>query len=244
MRSSLFYHLEEIRLRFIYILISFFFTFCVASYFSYELIYLLVRSHKDKLIFTYISEAFFTDLKICFTVGLVCIIPLAIYHVSCFLRPSYFESENKPVVSFFRIGFILFILSHLFFYFILIPLCYHFFSGYQIDSQFLNVELQARIESYMSFVFILYSISFCLGHIPLLFSFLFRLNLISISFLSTNRSIFFLLFLLLAAFISPPDIVSQMVCACCLFLYYELLVLFACILYHKQCHFYRIKTKS
>ena len=89
----LFNHLEELKYRFLYILISFIFNFISFYFFLGEITYLIIKpltlnnSKIHELIYTDMSEAFFASIKLSISFTIIIIIPIILYHLYFFFCP-------------------------------------------------------------------------------------------------------------------------------------------------------------
>ena len=170
-------------------------------------------------IFTNLTEAFHTTLKICFIWSLVFVIPVIFYQFWSFFAPSWHSFERarrkKHLVS----GILLNVFAGLCSYFLILPLFLDFLLNFKVDNPLFTIQLEARIDSYVKISSVVFLIVQFLFQTPLFFSFLYASGYIHSVFLSLNRKVFVLFFLLLSALLAPPDPLTQ----CFLFLLFWLL---------------------
>ena len=100
----LFNHMYELKYRFFYYIFSNIITIIVSYEFSNELIYILVKpllynkTHKiDQLIFTNITEAFFTFINISIFFALYFTLPILFYHIFFYILPGLYRYEKNKV---------------------------------------------------------------------------------------------------------------------------------------------------
>ncbi len=211
----IFFYFTEIRYRFGYLICSFLITFFACYFYSLQLIYLFARpflhsKHNlflfDKgFIFTNLTEAFHTTLKICFFWSFLFIIPVLFYQFWCFFAPSWYKFERENVRFYIFSGILLNFLGGVCFYFLILPVFLDFLLNFKVDSPLFTIQLTARIDSYVkisSGVFLIVQFIF---QTPLFFYFLYLSGYIDSAFLSINRKVFVLLLLLLSALLTPPD---------------------------------------
>ena len=214
-----FYYLSEIRYRLSYLSLSFLIAFCTCYYYSLELIYLFARPflHSkhyslafDKgFIFTNLTEAFHTTLKICFIYSILFFLPFLFYQFWCFFAPSWYLFERKKCKIYVFIGLFLSLLASFCFYFIVLPFVIDFLLNFKINTLLFTVEFIARIDSYVRISSAVFLIVQSFFQTPSLVSILYYFGIIDSGFLSKNRKILFLSILLLSAFVSPPDPVAE-----------------------------------
>lgn len=215
---------KPISKEFLYRLVHFFlcFIFCFISSWFYEkeilFIYLepLLQLHQN-VIYTGISEAFYTSLRLSIWVSLACSLPFAMYQSFCFFLPSFFPEEKT---QFYKVGFWILLLYAISFFLCrvyLIPELCSWFLKFGVSKQGLCLSLQAKVSNYVSWSGKLYIMSFCIFQIPYGFWVLLQLGVwrqnkeeeSNSLFFSQNRKIAGVVILLLCATISPPDVYSQ-----------------------------------
>lgn len=229
-----FYYFTEIRYRLSYLGVSFLVTFFTSYYYSLELVYLFARpflhsKHHSILfdkgfIFTNVTEALHTTIKICFIWSFLFILPFFIYQFWCFFTPSWFFFERGRVKRYVFSATVYAFLGGFCFYFIILPELLDFLLNFKINTSLFTVQLQARIDSYVkisSAVFLIVELVF---QMPLFFTILYSLGYIDSVFLSKNRKIFILFFLLLSAFLSPPDFLTEIVIFSFFVCFFELFI--------------------
>lgn len=227
-KSSIYYHVKELKLRTCYLVFSFLITFFVCYYYSFEILYLFVKpflNYEKNFIFTDLTEAFYTTIQLNFIVSIFILIPFIIYQFWCFFIPSSFFKERKKYNSFFSAIVILLGISLTFIYFLVLPELYKFLLYFEVNTNFMSIQLEARIQSYIQLVCKIFFLSSIVFQMPLLFFIAFEYGLLTSDFLIKNRSQILFANLLLAAFISPPDLLTQIVVAIFLQLIFEILLL-------------------
>ena len=227
-KSSIYYHFKEFKLRISYLVFSFLTTFLICYYYSFEILYLFVKpllNYNKNFIFTDLTEAFYTTIQLNFIVSIYMLIPFITYHIWCFYIPSTFLEERKKYNFFFSAVIILLCISLTFIYCIVLPELYKFLLHFEISTNFMSIQLEARIQSYVKLackIFLVFSI---VSQTPLLFLILLKHGYITSRFLIKNRWQILFANLLLAAFLSPPDLVFQIVLALCFQIVSEILLL-------------------
>jgi sec-independent protein translocase protein TatC len=225
--TNLYNHSKEIHLRFYYILFSFVFTFFVACFFSLEFLYLMVYPLLDfhtTFMFTDLTEAFHTTIQVCFLSSFFLLVPFFFYQIWCFLVPSLFFSERKKITIFCCFLVFFFFLGWFVVYFFLLPQIYEFLITFEIKSTVVTLQLQARIQSYVSLVSRIFFIFILVYPIPLFIYFLYKRNILLPEYLSENRRFLFLLSVLTGSFLSPPDVFSQLSICVFFLVVFELMI--------------------
>ena len=227
-KSAIYYHIKEFKLRILYLIISFLCTFFSCYYYSFEMIYLFVKPflvYEKNFIFTDLTEAFYTTIKLNFIISIYILIPFLIYQFWCFVIPSSFLKERKKYNFFFLTIFVLFNLSLIFVYFLLLPELYKFLLNFEVNTNFMTIQLEARIHSYVELACKIFFFSSLLFQMPITFFLAFKYGFLNTNFLVENRAKIFFINLFLAAFISPPDVLIQILLTLYLQLIIEILLL-------------------
>lgn len=216
----LFYYFAEVRYRFSYLVGSFLITFFASYFHSLELIYLFARpflhsKHHllifDKgFIFTNLTEAFHTTLKICLIWSFLLLIPVIFYQFWCFFTPSWYFFERRRVRVCIFSTILLTFLGGFCFYFLILPEVLDFLLNFKINSPLFTIQLEARIDSYVRISSGVFLIVESIFQTPLFFYFLYIYGYLDSLFLSRNRKLFLLFFVLLSALLTPPDPLTEL----------------------------------
>jgi len=211
----IFFYFYEIRYRFAYLILSFFITFFTCYFYSLQLIYLFARpflhsKHHlflfDKgFIFTNLTEALNTTLKICFLWSFLFIIPVLFYQFWSFFAPSWYCFERKRVLFYIFSAILLNFLGGILFYFLIYPQFLDFLLNFKVNSPLFTIQFTTRIDSYVRISTGVFLIVQSIFQTPLFLYFLYLSGYINSTFLSLNRKVFVLFLLLLSALLTPPD---------------------------------------
>lgn len=220
-------HLEELRRRLIICVIAIFVGF-VASYFFKERLFeiimgplLKVMQEGDKLIFTGLTEAFFTYLKVAALSGVMLAAPVILYQFWMFVAPGLYQNEKRVMIPIVILSTFFFLGGSLFGYFIVFPFGFEFFLGFATD----YIQPLPSMREYFSLASKLLLVFGLVFELPLVITFLARMNIVTIPFLKKNRKYAILLFFAGSAVITPPDVVTQVMMALPLMLLYEISIL-------------------
>ena len=229
-KMSLTEHLIELRKRLTNALIAVLVGFVVCYYFKDWLFIIITRPltaalpKSSYLIYTGLTQAFFTYMKIAFFASVILTSPFIMYQVWKFIAPALLPNEKKFVVPFVLLSTLLFLSGVTFGYFVVLPPAFEFFVSFNND------YLRAMISfgDYLSFF-----VTFLLGfgasfQLPVIIFFLAKLGIVTDKMLSKNRKYAILLIFIVAAVLTPsPDALSQILMAVPLLFLYEISIFIA-----------------
>ncbi len=223
-------HLEELRRRLLICVAAVAIGFLVAYGFS-EQIFLflshpLIQSLPEgsSFIFTGVTEAFFTYMKLAFFAGIFAASPVIIYQVWAFVAPGLYDREKRGILPFVVLAVVFFIGGTAFAYFVVFPSAFKFFMTYNTH----YVKMMPSIGEYLSF-----SCLFLLGfglvfELPVFIVCLARLGIINHAQLSKNRKYVIILIFVISAILTPtPDAITQSLMAAPLLVLYEISIVVA-----------------
>ena len=227
-------HLIELRKRLIYCVMAFFSFFCVAYFYSAEIFEFLVRPLSDllqgqdrRLIYTGLTEAFLTYLKVAMFTAFCASFPLIATQIWAFIAPGLFRAEKKVLLPFLMATPILFFLGASFAYFYVFPQAYAFFLSFEsaATETMLAVQLEAKVNEYLSFVMrLILSFGICF-EMPVLLALLGRSGFLSAKSLLAKWRVAVVSITALSAIITPPDLFSMIALAFPLIVLYGLSIL-------------------
>ncbi len=237
-RASFFEHLEELRRHLIRSIIYIAVAGTGGFYFYNRLIWVMefpLRKHLEfmqrmpylryidvknpvKLVFITPAEAIWVALKLGFLAGFVVVLPLVLYELWLFLKPSLYPNERQYVRIFVIGTGGLFIIGGLFSFFILLPFAVNFLLTFAS-----NLVPMLSIGAYMDFCL---KFMFAFGlvfEMPLAILILVAIGIITPQTLAKQRKIAIVGAFILGAILSPtPDVFNQTLIAVPLYALYEI----------------------
>ena len=154
-------HFAELKTRLLYILL-FFFLFSAASYLYSEDIYRFLLTplqniyhteSKHQIIYTNLTEAFFTYIKLATFCGFIATIPMVSWQIYHFIKPGLKPDEITLAKLILSLAPILFFCGASLVFFFVIPKAWHFFISFESNiDQNLPIILQAKISEYLSLI--------------------------------------------------------------------------------------------
>ena len=170
-----------------------------------------------RIIYTALSEALVTKIKVCLIAAVIAASPVIILQVWHFIRPALEARGRKTIRSVFLLMLLLFLAGVSFCYFAVYHLALDFFlvQGEDLATPMLS------LDKYVSFLFgfiLPFGVAF---QLPLALYLAARAGLTSVSALVSKRKYVILGVFVLAAVLTPPDIVSQIALGIPLCLLYE-----------------------
>ena len=172
------------------------------------------------------TEALQTYIKIQLITSILLIIPYIIYQIWSFTIPCIEKYKRNFLNKYLFFSFFIFILSSTFSYIFLLPAICSFLLSFEINSEIIFLELQARIKTYTEFTFTLYLFIIFILQIPIILQIILQQYDINLSFFLKYRKYFLLLCLIISSFLSPPEIWSQLSLTLFLFFWFEFIIFF------------------
>lgn len=187
----------------------------------------LAEAGSQRLIYTGLTEAFFTYLKISFFAGIFLTFPILLAQIWLFVAPGLYKNEKGAFLPYLLATPVLFFLGGAVVYYGIIPLAWPFFLSFQSGGAetALPIQLEARVSEYLDLVMaLIFAFGLCF-QLPVLLTLLGHAGIISAQSLATKRRYAIVIAFTIAAFLTPPDVISQTGLAVPLYLLYEVSIL-------------------
>jgi sec-independent protein translocase protein TatC len=230
-RMTLLDHLDELRRRILYSVITIFVAFLGSWYFAPRVFHLLEKPflaavpEGEKLAFTDLPGPFMLYIKVALLTAIFVSSPVLLAQVWLFLKPGLYKRERRLFVPFVVFTTLFFVAGGYFGYLVAFPLVVKFLLG--VGEGFKQVVTINAYFSMMSKILLGLGLVF---EIPMLIFFLARLGIVTAGQLLRWIRWAVLLIFVVAAVITPtPDIATQTVFAAPMILLYLLGVLVAAI---------------
>lgn len=221
-------HLIELRNRLMKAIVALSIAFCVCFYFADVIFGWLVRPLTEafppgegRLIYTKLYEAFFVEIKVAIFAAFCVSFPIIANQLWAFVAPGLYAKEKRAFLPFMLATPILFTAGASLAYFVVMPLAFTWFLGFQGNVAGISQEALPAMGDYLDLVmrFILaFGISFLL---PVLLLLLNGAGLVTRAQLVGARRYVVVGVFVMAALITPPDVVSQLMLAAPLLLLFE-----------------------
>lgn len=227
-QAPLMEHLIELRGRLVKAVLALGVAFAVCLYFADDIFGLLVRpltesfgEGQGRLVYTQLYGAFFVEIKVALFAAFFVSFPIIANQLWAFVAPGLYAREKRAFLPFLIATPVLFTAGACLAYFVVMPLAFPWFLGFQGELGGLSAEALPEMGQYLDLVmrFILaFGISFLL---PVLLMLLNRAGILSREQLVAARKYVIVLVVALAAIVTPPDVVSQLVLAVPLLFLFE-----------------------
>jgi len=234
-------HFVELKKRLTIVIIFFLSASLISYYFSQEIFQFLLRPlvsstlDTKRVIYTGLTEAFFTYLSLSAFVGFLLSIPIITFQIYSFISPGLYIAERRIARILLSASPILFMIGGLFVFYFVIPRAWNFFLSFEMNGGATPIVLEAKISEYLSLMVKLIMAFGIAFQMPIILIILSLFNIISSKILREKRRIAIVINFIIAGIITPPDILSQISLAIPMVLLYEFSIVTIDYLGRKRC---------
>ena len=191
------------------------------------------RGHSDcGLILIKLQEGFFVAVSISLLGGLILAFPYIAFQMWRFVAPGLYKTEKNAFLPFMIASPFMFMLGASFAYYVVTPLAFDFFLGFQQAGTDLSQEtdgnaiagiaFQGSAQEYLSLTIkFIVAFGMCF-QLPVLLTLMGKAGLVSSEGLGNVRKYAVVGILVLAAIVTPPDVITQVILFVVVYGLYEL----------------------
>ena len=238
-------HLAELRQRLIYSVLAFIIGMIICftiwnpifDFLTHPLCSAMaVRGHSDcGLILIKLQEGFFVAISISLLGGLVLSFPIIGFQMWRFVAPGLYKTEKNAFLPFIVASPFMFFLGAAFAYYVVTPLAFDFFLGFQqtgsvldednVDNAAAGIAFQGSAQEYLSLTIkFIVAFGMCF-QLPVLLTLMGKAGLVSAEGLGNVRKYAVVAILVLAALVTPPDVITQVILFIVVYGLYEVSIL-------------------
>ena len=224
-------HLAELRNRLIHMVVAFLIGMVICfpvatpifNFLTNPLCQVLADRGQDcDLIFISPQEGFFVAIKVSLLGGLILSFPYLAMQVWRFVAPGLYKNEKGAFLPFLLASPFMFALGASFAFYVVTPLAYEFFLGFQqfgsggeavpdATAAPLSVVFQGSAQEYLNLTIkFIVAFGMCF-QLPVLLTLMGKVGLVSAEGLKSVRKYAVVAILLLAALVTPPDVITQVI---------------------------------
>ena len=223
-------HLDELRRRIMYAVLSIFVGFVVSFLFITKIFDFIMRPLQEllpaggTLIFTDPSEAFILYIKIALMAGLILASPAVMTQVWLFIAPGLYSKEKTWAIPFILMSSFFFVAGAAFSHYVVFPLTWRFFVSFTTDILTFMPRIQPAFSLYLRLL-LAFGLVF---QMPTIVLFLARMGMVTAGFMIRHFKYAVLAIAVIAAVATPGgDVVPQIAMAVPMIVLYGLSICLA-----------------
>lgn len=243
-------HIVELRNRLLWAVAAVLVVFLVTMLFFAQDIYnflvrplaeILLAKGDDRLarmIFTDLTEYFFTQVKVSFFFAAFICAPVILSQIWLFVAPGLYKNERRALAPFLVATPFLFILGAAMVYYLVMPMAWQFFLSFEqtgVPAEgTLPIVLEPKVNEYLGLVMLLVFAFGMAFQLPVILTLLARVGIASSAGLARSRRYAIVLVFVFAAIFTPPDPISQLTLAIPIVILYEISIQLAKMVERKR----------
>ncbi len=210
---------------------------------------LVARGQECNLILIKLQEGFFVAIRISLLGGFVLAFPYIAYQMWRFVAPGLYRNEKQAFLPFLIASPIMFLLGATFAFYVVIPMAFNFFLGFQQTGLMpqdaaeavkegakvakgagdrlaeVGITFQGSVMEYLNLT-IKFILAFGLTfQLPVLLTLMGKAGLVTSAGLASVRKYAIVAILTLAAIVTPPDVVTQVILFSVVYGLYEISII-------------------
>ena len=241
-------HLIELRQRLLWSVLTLVVLFIGAFVFAEDIFAFLQRPLAEimyaqdigrdnvRLIFTNLTEVFFTYVKVAFFTAAFIGTPVFLIQFWKFVAPGLYKHEKSALAPFLAATPVLFFVGGALVYYVIFPLAARFFIAFQVPGGegVLPIELEPKVNEYLSLMMkLIFAFGICF-QLPVLMTLLAKVGLATSKGMAEKRKYAIISVFIVAAIFTPPDPISQLSLAIPIVILYEVSIYMAKIVERKR----------
>lgn len=221
-KASILSHLIALRKAFVTsaaaIAVAFFVVYSFAIEYIMSLIITPIKKRGIEIIYTAMSEAFITKIKVAFLVSVILASPIIIWEFWNFIKPALYPREKRAFKALFFVALILFLSGVIFCYTAVYMLAVDFFlvAGDNLATPMLS------LDRYVGFLFGFILPFGAAFQLPVVLYITTKAGWTNYKMLASKRKYVILGVFTIAAILTPPDVISQIALGVPMVLLYEI----------------------
>ena len=190
---------------------------------------LKMNGQSPDLIFTGLQQGFMVNIRISLFGGFILSFPYISMQMWKFVAPGLYKNEKKAFLPFLVASPLLFLLGAAFSFYIVMPLAFDFFLGFQQQNEDLSdmvgITYLGTINEYLGLTMkFIIAFGLCF-QLPVLLTLMGKAGLVSSEALAKSRKYAVVGILVLAAIVTPPDVITQIILFTVVYALYEISVI-------------------
>jgi sec-independent protein translocase protein TatC len=184
---------------------------------------------EPNLIYTGLQQGFMVQVKLSIFGGFIFAFPIIAHQLWRFVAPGLYRTEKQAFLPFLIASPVLFFIGGTFAYFVVLPIAFNFFLGFQqfanegaMGVEDLTIQYLGTINEYLDLTMkFIIAFGLCF-QLPVLLTLMGKAGLVSAEGLGRVRKYAVVAILVVAALVTPPDVISQLVLFAAVYPLYEI----------------------